>query len=273
MIEKFIEENPQNTSVRLIRSERNTGFSGGHNIGMAAGDAEFYLIFNSDALVRTGALRALLARARAEPDAGLIGCGLEWPNGEKQVSCFRGFSPVSEFIRAAATGPVTRLLRSYEVPLHDIPPPPETVEWVSFASVLLRADACDAAGPMDEGYFLYFEDADYCLAVRRAGWKVVYEPAARVVHLRGGSAPVKTLAAQRKRLPSYYYKSRTRYLRKAWGPLGPLAANLCWLLGRGVALCRGLFSRTGRSGVAHEACDIWINFLDPLRDDRKPHGH
>ena len=67
---------------------------------------------------------------------------------------------------------------------------------------------------MDEGFFLYFEDVDFCLAARRAGWRISFDPTLRAVHHRGGSAPVKALAARRKRLPAYYYASRTRLMRK-----------------------------------------------------------
>jgi N-acetylglucosaminyl-diphospho-decaprenol L-rhamnosyltransferase len=269
-IQAWIDAQPEGAPVRLIRSPENTGFSGGHNIGVAAGAARFYLIFNSDAMVRPGALKAMLARAHAEPGAGVIGTRLEWPDGRVQISCFRGFSPASELIRGADTGPVTALLRRWEVPLHDVPPRPEDIGWVSFASVLVRAETLRDVGGMDDGYFMYFEDADFCLRARRAGWGVVYEPGARVIHLRGGSAEVKSLGAARKRLPRYYYASRTRYLHAAHGHAGVLAANLAWHLGRAIARLRTLAGKSARQGVEREASDIWINSLDPRGDRFAP---
>ena len=125
-------------------------------------------------------------------------------------------------------------------------------------------------GPMDEGYFLYFEDSAYCLRARRAGWQIVHAPAARAVHLRGGSAPVKRLAAARHRLPGYYYASRTRFLYQAHGWAGLLAANLGWHLGRMLAWCRLLAGRDVPRAAAGEGRDIWTNFLDPLGDRLAP---
>ena len=79
-------------------------------------------------------------------------------------------------------------------------PDPAEIGWASFACILLRGEMVSAIGPMDEGYFLYFEDAEYCLRARRAGWRVAYVPEARVVHFRGGSGPVKALARARTEL-------------------------------------------------------------------------
>lgn len=90
------------------------------------------------------------------------------------------------------------------------------------------------------------------------------------VHLRGGSAPVKSLAAERKRLPAYYYASRTRFFCQAYGKTGLWAANLAWHMGRGVALARRLIGRPGQAGIELEARDIWINARDPLGDRRAP---
>jgi len=156
--------------LSLVRSATNSGFSGGHNQGMAAAPgAGFYLILNSDALLKPGFFETILAAAEANPRAGLIAARLEWDDGTPQQSCFRFAGPASELIRGAATGPVTKLLSRYVVAL-DLPPEPAAIEWASFACIMLRGEMVRAIGPMDEGYFLYFEDAEYALRARRAGW-------------------------------------------------------------------------------------------------------
>jgi hypothetical protein len=121
-----------------------------------------------------------------------------------------------------------------------------------------------ALGPMDEGYFLYFEDVEYCLRGQRAGWRVHHAPEAVAVHFRGGSGPVKSLAAARKRLPGYYYASRTRFLYQAHGKAGLLAANLMCYLGRAIANLTRLFGRRIKPMPDRELTDIWINFSRPL---------
>ena len=260
-IADWIAAQPAGTPVRLIRSETNSGFSGGHNQGMAAA-ADYYLVLNSDTKLRAGCLGALLAAAEADPQAGLIAPRLEYEDGRVQESCFRFPSPASEFIRGANTGPVTSLLHRWTTQL-GIDPDPHRIEWASFACILLDARMTREIGPMDEGYFLYFEDAEYCLRARRAGWRIRRCPEARVVHFRGGSAPVKSLARARKRLPDYYYKSRTRFFFQAYGHAGLWAANLLWCAGRVIALTRRLMGRHDIVKAA-EGRDIWINVLQPL---------
>ncbi len=250
--------------VGLIRSRRNGGFSYANNRGIEAVEAQGYLLLNSDTIVRPGAVDALLACLQAEPDAGVIGPRLEDPDGTPQVSCFRDRSALSELIGAAGTGPVTRALRRYDVaiPVSDGPMDPP---WVSFAAVLLRRQTVLDVGPLDEGFFMYLEDIDYCRRARRKGWRVVYRPDARIVHLRGGSSPVKRLAAARQRLPRYYYESRSRYFAKHYGVPGLWAANVCWMAGRAVALLRELVGNKRPHASRAQWRDNWTNWRSPLR--------
>ncbi|MEL7105715.1 MAG: glycosyltransferase family 2 protein [Pseudomonadota bacterium] len=248
----------------LVRSATNSGFSGGHNQGMAAAPgADFYLILNSDAVLRPSFFDAILAAADANPSVGMIAPRLEWDDGPPQQSCFRFASPQSEIIRGAGSGPVTKMLASHVVAL-DLPPDPDQIEWASFACILLRGDMVRALGDMDDGYFLYFEDAEYALRATRAGWGVVYAPEAKAVHFRGGSGPVKKIQAARKRLPAYYWRSRTRFFRQAHGPLGPLLANVGWIAGRVLAHTRLLAGRSVPPSNQSEWRDIWTGFFQPL---------
>jgi hypothetical protein len=255
--------------VTLLRSPTNAGFSGGNNFGMAALDAGFMLLLNSDTLVRPGALAALLDAAKRWPEAGAIGPRLEDEDETAQVSAFRFHSPLSEFLSAAETGPFDKLFRFAVVPLA-VSEAARDCDWASFACILLRRAAIDAVGPMDEGYFMYFEDADYCRALKRAGWKTVYDPAARIVHLRGGSSPVKSAMKAKKRPPAYYYAARTRYFRKWYGPLGHVAANLFWLAGRAVARVRAIADKPAPMLCERQCTDQWMNWRAPLGDRRAP---
>jgi GT2 family glycosyltransferase len=255
--------------IQLIRSPDNTGFSGGHNIGMGSRQADFYLVLNSDAEVRTGFFNALLVAADANPEFGFYAPRIEHEDGVMQDSCFRFPTPASEFIRGACSGPVTRALKRYDMPLG--PEPAEAdIGWASFACILLRDEMVRQVGPMDEGYFLYFEDVDYCLAARRKGWRIRRVPEARVVHFRGGSGPVKALAKQKKRAPAYYYASRSRFFYRAYGWAGLIAANLAWAAGRLVAQFRRLFGLGVSRAAEAEARDIWINAAHPLGPRRAP---
>jgi len=242
--------------VRLVVTERNGGFAFGNNAGIRAVDACAYLLLNSDTLVRGDAVDTLFRFLESHPRAGLVGPRLEWQDGEPQVSGFRFHRPITELIAGSATGPIQRALERWDVPL-PIAREARRVEWVSFASVMIRRELLGTIGGLDEGYFMYFEDSDYCRAAQRAGFEVWQDPAAHVVHLRGQSSPVKRLHEARKRLPRYYYASRARYFRKNFGFGGWLAANLLWTAGRAVSWSRETLGAKARHTVEHQLWDNW----------------
>lgn len=255
-IEAALEKCGWGAWARLVRSDRNDGFSAGNNIGIQAVDVHHYMLLNSDTLVREGAVRALLDAAESNPQCGLVSPRLEWPDREPQVSCFRNRTPWSEFLRAASTGPLSRLFPRHEValPVSDEPIHPE---WTSFACALIRREVFEQIGLMDESYFMYFDDIDFCRRARRAGWDILHWPEAHVVHLRGGSGDVKSQTAERGRLPRYYYESRAWYFRKFYTRTGLWLTNLLWVLGRMISWTRERFGRKDSRICAHEWRDNW----------------
>lgn len=230
--------------ARVVEAGRNGGFSAGNNAGIRASDAEYYLLLNSDTLVRPGAVGELLWAAEALPRAGLIGPRLEFPDTTGQVSAFRVLTPLSQFERSVCMGVVSRILRRHVVAM-GLADHPHRADWVSFACVLVRRSCLEKTGPMDEGMFMYFEDIDFANRARRAGFEVWHWPLARVVHLRGGSSEVKRSTAARKRLPGYFYAARSRYLFREFGISGVIGGNLLWSVGSG--LCWMISLLPGRS--------------------------
>jgi hypothetical protein len=248
--------------VRLVESGTNGGFSAGNNIGIRSACAEYYLLLNSDTIVRPEAIATILQTADLHPRAGLVSPRLEWPDGVPQESCFRFGSPISEFIDAAQTGPITATLSAFNVP---IPVSDKIIrpQWTSFACVLVRQKMLNEIGLMDDGFFMYFEDIELCRRAQRAGWEIIHNPEARVVHLRGGSSPVKKRTLERKRLPRYYYASRTRYFYLAYGWLGLTLANVLWSLGRCVSKCRETLEHRDSGVPEKQWLDIWTNWFNP----------
>ena len=267
-ISDWIRENGCGDRVHLVASPTNSGFSGGHNQGMGARPADYFLILNSDAIVRPDFFEKILDQAELEPEYGLFAPRIDYDDGGQQISCFRFPTPTSEIIRGAESNPVTRLLGKRRVAL-EMPPNPDQIQWASFACILLRAEMVAQVGPMDEGYFLYFEDVEYCWRARQAGWHIRYVPEARAVHFRGGSGPVKSLAKAKKRLPAYYYASRTRIFYQMYGTGGLLLANLGWLVGRTIAAMRVLAGKNIPASNQQEYRDIWINVFSPLGDSHQ----
>lgn len=262
-IEDWIANQPIDTPVRLVRSSTNSGFSGGHNQGIAAAEADYYLVLNSDAVLQPGFLRSILDAARQTPDYGIIAPLIEYEDGSIQDSCFRFLGPLGELVRSARSGVITRAFRNFDVSLGP-DPDQEEIRWASFACILLKGEMVSALGPMDEGYFLYFEDAEYCLRAYKGGWRIRQDRAARVLHFRGGSGPVKALYEQRARMPRYYYSSRTRFLYQAHGLAGLITANLLWYLGRAIKQSYRLVGRPVGRMTECEWLDIWTNVTRPL---------
>jgi len=271
-IQTAIEVNQWGSWVELREAGGNHGFSAGNNVGIQAIDAEVYFLLNSDTLVCPGAMAELRLALEQNPKAALISPRLEWRDGEPQVSAFREPTPWSELDRAAGTGPISRALCRWSVspPLSD---EPLSFAWASFAAILVRREVFEKIGLMDEGYFLYFEDIDFCRRARLAGFEGLYWPAAHVVHLRGGSGPVKEQQAKRRPLPAYFYASRSRFFAKSYGRTGLLAANVMWLLGRTVSFTREVVSQKKRHLCAKEGRGLWHNFLRPVNPPEVWRGH
>jgi hypothetical protein len=263
-LQRWIEENGASDCIDLIESPANGGFAAGNNVGIESCHARLYLLLNSDTLLREGALEAMVKAIDAEPGVGMLSPRLEWPDATSQESCFRYHTPISELIDSASTGPITRLLVRYDVPQR-VSDTRSFPEWTSFACVMIRREVLEQVGLLDDGFFMYFEDVEFSSRARHAGYAIMHDPRARVVHLRGGSSPVKSHTKLRKRLPRYFYESRTRYFYKLYGHAGLLAANLLWTLGWTISLLRSALQKRYQSPACKAQWrDIWINFWTPM---------
>jgi GT2 family glycosyltransferase len=155
---------------------------------------------------------------------------LEDPDGTVQCSAFRFHSIAGEFERGIRLGLVSKLLVNRRV----VPPAPsaeQPCDWVAGASMIVRAAVFERIGLMDEKYFMYFEEVDFCLAARRAGWPCWYVPQSRVVHLVGAVSQISDSRKHRARRPKYWFESRRRYFVKNHGRLYAAAADLAFLVG------------------------------------------
>ncbi|MEM7229761.1 MAG: glycosyltransferase, partial [Planctomycetota bacterium] len=206
----------------------------------------------------------MLEIMRADDTIGMLGPRLQDPDGTPQISCFRYRTPISEFLTAAGTGILDRWFGRWVVPLkvyeEQVEPP-----WVSFACVMIRDRVVESTGPMDDLYFMYFEDIDYARQVRAQGWRIVHDPSAQVIHLRGGTSSVKKAIKERQRIPGYYFESRSRYFAKYYGgAAGVLLTNAMWSCGRAISALRELIGNKKPHTSLREARDNWINWLRPF---------
>ncbi|MFO0693786.1 MAG: glycosyltransferase family 2 protein [Polyangiales bacterium] len=264
-IEKGIDERGYGAWARVLRSPVNGGFAAGNNFGMRSVDADAYVLLNSDTIVRPGVMPGLLDAMRRHPEAGLLAPGMVDGEGRFDQSFFREPAPPTELLRAAQTGVLTKVLSRFDpiLPRSERPIEPD---WVGFACVLVPKHVVQKVGMLDEGFFMYFEDIDYCRRVREAGYSILVLPHLEVVHLQGASSRISAQGTRQKRAPRYFYESRARYYAKYYGTHGLWMANGFWYAGRCLSWVREYLGNRSPHDRENEAVDIWINALHPMRE-------
>jgi GT2 family glycosyltransferase len=195
--------------VRLIRSARNLGFARAVNQALAQARGGYCVLLNSDARLMKGAIKTLTAFMEENPDVGIAGGQLMNEDGSKQNSIATFPSLATELLNK-------RLLRvlfprkypgkeqEYHTPLD--------VDSLVGACIIVRRQAIEEVGKLDEGYFFFMEETDWCLRMKKKGWRISFVPGARILHLQGASA---SLAKSETRIE--YYRSRYRFFTKWYG--------------------------------------------------------
>jgi GT2 family glycosyltransferase len=215
--------------------DRNVGYAAGNNAAIAEAlrsdhPPRYVLLLNPDTVPRPGAVAALVQFLDDHPGVGIAGSRLEDADGTPQRSAFQFPTVLGELEDGLRLGVCSRLLRQWAV----APPPPEEAgpcDWVAGASLIVRREVFEVVGLLDEEYFLYFEEVDFCRRARAAGWPCWYVPASRVVHLVGRSSGVTGPDAARWRRPAYWFRSRRRYFLLHLGPARTTLADLAWASG------------------------------------------
>lgn len=218
----------------LMPLEDNRGFAFGNNAAIRPAldsnqPPDYFLLLNPDTVVRPQGVSKLLNFLQQNPQVGIAGSRLENPDGSPQRSAFRFHTILSEINSGLRLGIVSKLLASWIV----APPVPTAacqVDWVAGASMLIRRQVFEQAGLMDESYFLYYEEVDFCLQANKAGWSCWYVPDSRVVHLVGQSSGIDSAKTKKNRLPKYWFESRQRYFLKNYGWLYTITVDFIWAI-------------------------------------------
>lgn len=197
--------------VRLIRSPENLGFVRGHNRCLAVRKAADALLLNSDAYVHPGAIAKLIEFKERHPEGGIFGPKLLNPDGSLQYSCRRFPNPLAALFRNSLLGrlfPNHPLLKSYLLKDWDHSSE-RTVDWISGAALLATGEFIDKAGPLDDRFFMYCEDVDWCWQSWANELQVWYVPDAIVTHEIGSSSSMATI-----RSIIWFHQSMFRFYRK-----------------------------------------------------------
>lgn len=238
--------------VLIEATPENPGFAAGANRGLRAAPTPYVLLLNPDCLLRHPIAGALCDFADRHPDAAVVGPRVLNEDGSVQPSARRfpnattALAGRRSWLTAAVPG---NWLSRYNLLTIGNGVDPRDVDWVSGACMLLRRQALDAIGGFDEGYFLYWEDADLCRRLKSNGWRTVYYPGVSVSHLGARSSRFNARDAL-----IAFHKSAFRYYLRHAGPVGrglsPFAALL--LAGR---LAAALTYQTVRAWTPDAAAD------------------
>jgi GT2 family glycosyltransferase len=219
----------------LLPSDLNGGYAYGNNFAIrpalqSDNPPAYVWLLNPDTVVRPGALKALVEFMQERPQAGICGSSFEEADGEPWPIAFRFPTILSELDSALRLGIVSKLLAKWAL-VHTMSDQQCQVDWLPGASMLIRREVFESIGLMDEGYFLYYEETDFCLQTKRADWECWYVPESRVMHIAGQSTGVTVRKATPKRLPQYWFDSRRRYFIKNYGRLYAAIADAVWVVG------------------------------------------
>jgi GT2 family glycosyltransferase len=195
--------------ARLIRNEDNLGFARAVNQALAQATGNYCVLLNSDARLMEGAIKTLATFMEENPDVGIAGGQLLNEDGSRQNS----IAPFPSLATELFNKRLLRILfpRQYPGKERDYPAPLDVDSLVG-ACLIVRCQAMEEVGQLDEGYFFFMEETDWCLRLKEQGWRISFVPQARILHLQGASA---SLAKAEARIE--YYRSRYRFFTKWHG--------------------------------------------------------
>lgn len=225
--------------VSVVPLDRNGGFAFGNNAGIRMAlesplGCDYLFLLNPDTLVRPNAIQVLINFMGIHPEVGITGSHLENAAGGEECSAHRFHSTLSELAEGVRLDMLNRLLKNYLVTA-PIRKDAHRCDWVSGASMMIRRGVFEDIGLLDEDYFLYFEEQDFCRRTILAGWQIWYVPDSKIMHIEGAATGIQQVV---KRRPAYWYNSRRRYFTKYYGISGLLLADGLWAMGRLTYLIR-----------------------------------
>ena len=214
--------------VHLFENNENRGFAAANNQGIQLATGRYVLLLNPDTLILDGAIDRTLAYADATPDAGVIGCRVLEAADKVQQTCFGFPHPSNLFLLHSGLNrlfPKSRLFGRAKMGWWDRQSERD-VDVVSGMFMLVRRSALDQIGNMDESFFVYAEEADWCLRFQKRGWRCVFTPVASILHLDGGGK-----GASQARIEAHIQKQKSllRFNRKHYGRCG-------WLMTKSIMM-------------------------------------
>lgn len=223
-------------AVKLIRNERNLGFSAGNNTGIKVARGKFLLLLNSDTLVEPDVLIGVLKMMESDASIGAATCLLQTGDGKLDPASHRGFptpwNSLSYFLGLEKLFPGSRLFGGYHQGWKNLRVPHD-VDCISAAFMMIRAQVIEKVGFLDEKFFMYGEDIDWCLRIKNAGYRILFYPGVKTLHLKRRSGREQTRDRDlRKRTQNMFLDSMWQFYEKHYLGKYPLLLN--WLVKIGI---------------------------------------
>lgn len=239
-LEILISSFPNECKLSVINNSSNLGFAKACNIGTQNAEGHYLLYLNPDCILENGTISKLLATLKSTANAGMVGGILLNPNGTEQAGGRRSVpTPWRSFVRAFGLAKLGRrypkLFSDFLLHTDPLPESPIEVEAISGACMLVRREALNDVGPLDENYFMHCEDLDWFMRFRQKKWKILFIPDAKVFHYRG------TCSKSRPWFVEWHkHKGMIRFYKKFFKHQYP--GVLMWLVVLGVWLRFGLIA-------------------------------
>lgn len=219
-LEQALSENGWSSWLTLVASDKNRGFAGGNNLGIARGEpAEYVLLLNSDTLVHAGCLARCLEVMASNPRAGAMSCRVLNADGTIQNVTRRFPTPLRTIACTAGLpwrAPQLFAWADTEDPGWDRTSEARDVDWLGGAFLFVRAAALGGQVRLDEDFFFYGEDITFCHRLHRLGWTCHYDPVASIVHLGGASSDPSRMPSSERSV--HQWRARYLVMRKCHGP-------------------------------------------------------
>jgi len=176
--------------VKLIVNDKNLGFARANNQALKLAKGKYILLINPDTIVQEDTFKVLISFLESHPECGMVGCKILNPDGTLQLACRRSFpTPWVAFTKMAglsALFPKSKIFARYNLTYLD-PDEITEVDAVSGSFMMIRREVYEQVGGLDEDFFMYGEDIDWCYKIKKAGWKIYYVPLTQIIHFKGES--------------------------------------------------------------------------------------
>ncbi|MBI5019632.1 glycosyltransferase family 2 protein [Candidatus Gottesmanbacteria bacterium] len=233
-VEMIADEFP---GVILIKNGKNLGFAAGNNPGIRKAKGRFVLLLNTDTEIPRDTLRVMIGFMDSNPDAGAATCKLLLPDGSMDPACHRGFPTpwvsLTYLVKLEKLFPKTRLFGEYHQGYKDLASIHE-VDCIVGAFFMVRREVISEVGLLDEDYFMYGEDIDWAYRIRKAGWKIMYNPTVTILHKKKQSGRANILATRRVTTEIYFHKYNWLFYKKnyaeKYGPVLTFFVNAFYSL-------------------------------------------